>query len=1046
MRKKFFNVCLLGALLATPAVTFVSCNDYDDDIDNLQEQIDGLTTSYKALQTKIDNGFLITNVEQVSEGVKLTFSDGNTTIVPKGADGQDADVWTIDEATGNWAKNGVVTSYQAIAKDGKDGKDADVWTITSDGYWALNGVATSVKAEAKDGTDADVWTITSDGYWAKNGVATTVKAEAKDGTSTNGTDGKNGDIYVPNKKTGNFDIYVEGDSTNVKDSGISYIADGALTAVVASDGTLTISNVKQTDGSYGTWVFNQAVITDLQALVDQLLAQIQSIAFVPQYEDAQGNVIVPAYSYVSAQKETYNPASPVQFLVKPADAAKKLPAVAKYLSLVGSTELQTRAAATATGAVESLKLTDEKQGIITVNATFDFGKAVPTATAKYPFALVVADKDSTSSELSSDYFTVVARDLAQAQKAIDSIPGLTDTAKPEAYNLLTTDGQTVALSTTKTGDVVSIYYNTFEQHKVANELKSVLTLGGLALSELDNSDQLEIVQVYAGSAAVALKDASSKKATDTGYEWKKYFAVDANGVTMVKGSDGNAQTAAIGQTVKVVVADKRFGHTDKDKKVYTSLYEITYKAIDRQLDVTFKTIDFKATWSVDAYTTPSRIGEFKLAPEDINDADVAKLQEYNLTKEQAYNLFAAQLKVANNSETTAITKTVTAGNGATDPEQYTISYYTKSGAQDKRDTIVAVVIVLKTANYSVSPADTTNTIAVKDGTNVIFNAKLPVSGTFTYGDERFYDKYSQRWTPQSTLDKLSASFNWADVKKAYESGADYAYDSICITDAFLNYEKYSDKSTYNVQYQFFIEDYEDKAAKTAPVKINLNTINLDDNYYLSAQEDKYYLRVKDRIQTAKGDTIDYSDVELSVKAIDGGGYEISEDPNNKPFSFHIDLVLPLDEKDLVVKDTTLSAHLINGVPVNVNEVVNAVSTKLLTSEVPATGVVFVKNGVLQSDQVVVGKDASGNNILNPYGAYVMGWKPSLKYEIVSAVNGTNDPLPASQVSLDATTGALTITDTGNVKNQCTVVVKVTLDYKFATLAKTFTVTIPAQGE
>jgi hypothetical protein len=76
----------------------------------------------------------------------------------------------------------------------------------------------------------------------------------------------------------------------------------------------------------------------------------------------------------------------------------------------------------------------------------------------------------------------------------------------------------------------------------------------------------------------------------------------------------------------------------------------------------------------------------------------------------------------------------------------------------------------------------------------------------------------------------------------------------------------------------------------------------------------------------------------------------------------------------------------------------------------------------------------------------MGWKPSLQYEIVSAVNGTNDPLPASQVSLDATTGALTITDTGNIKNQCTVVVKVTLDYKFATLAKTFTVTIPAQGE
>ena len=44
MNKKFLSAILFGALMVTSTGTFVSCKDYDDDIENLQGQIDNLAT------------------------------------------------------------------------------------------------------------------------------------------------------------------------------------------------------------------------------------------------------------------------------------------------------------------------------------------------------------------------------------------------------------------------------------------------------------------------------------------------------------------------------------------------------------------------------------------------------------------------------------------------------------------------------------------------------------------------------------------------------------------------------------------------------------------------------------------------------------------------------------------------------------------------------------------------------------------------------------------------------------------------------------------
>ena len=43
MKRKFFSMLLMGAMAIASVGMFTSCKDYDDDINNLQKQIDGIT-------------------------------------------------------------------------------------------------------------------------------------------------------------------------------------------------------------------------------------------------------------------------------------------------------------------------------------------------------------------------------------------------------------------------------------------------------------------------------------------------------------------------------------------------------------------------------------------------------------------------------------------------------------------------------------------------------------------------------------------------------------------------------------------------------------------------------------------------------------------------------------------------------------------------------------------------------------------------------------------------------------------------------------------
>ena len=141
MNKKFLSAILFGALMVSSTGTFVSCKDYDDDIDNLQGQIDGVKTQIAELESKIKEGKYITSVTQTENGLTFTMNDGQTYNVTNGKDGAQGepgaagDKVVIDEATGAIIINDKETGYFAV-KNTETSKVV-VPTIDKDGFWCL---------------------------------------------------------------------------------------------------------------------------------------------------------------------------------------------------------------------------------------------------------------------------------------------------------------------------------------------------------------------------------------------------------------------------------------------------------------------------------------------------------------------------------------------------------------------------------------------------------------------------------------------------------------------------------------------------------------------------------------------------------------------------------------------------------------------------------------------------------------------------------------------------------------------------------------------
>ena len=123
MNKKYLSVILFGALMLGSTGTFTSCKDYDDDINNLQEQVDGIKADLEALQAQVDAGKYVTNITKEGDGIVITWNDNRTSTIEtiKGDKGDKVTI-EIDETSKNWIIDGVDTGICAEGKDGAAGQ------------------------------------------------------------------------------------------------------------------------------------------------------------------------------------------------------------------------------------------------------------------------------------------------------------------------------------------------------------------------------------------------------------------------------------------------------------------------------------------------------------------------------------------------------------------------------------------------------------------------------------------------------------------------------------------------------------------------------------------------------------------------------------------------------------------------------------------------------------------------------------------------------------------------------------------------------------
>ena len=141
MKKKFYGALLLGSLFLAGGM--VSCSDYDDDINSLNERVDALEKTVADLKKAIEAGAVITNVQSTENGVTVTLSNGNTFEVKNGTNGAPGSVVTIDEE-GYWRidgkrqtdKDGKPYKAQGEKGDtGADGQPGDPGADGKDGCW-----------------------------------------------------------------------------------------------------------------------------------------------------------------------------------------------------------------------------------------------------------------------------------------------------------------------------------------------------------------------------------------------------------------------------------------------------------------------------------------------------------------------------------------------------------------------------------------------------------------------------------------------------------------------------------------------------------------------------------------------------------------------------------------------------------------------------------------------------------------------------------------------------------------------------------------------
>ena len=189
MRKKYLSALLFGALLVTSTGTFTSCKDYDDDINNLQEQIDKLAT-------KEDMEAKLSQMQSAIDAAKTTAEEA---LAKAEAAGDSEEV--------NDLKERIAALEEAMKK--VETLKAEIKTMVDDELADFREEMKEFMKEVEELTGYSLTMITEISFVYASEYEVSELDPALDLNY-----GRVNKVYVPNYNSANGDIYVVGDQDN----------------------------------------------------------------------------------------------------------------------------------------------------------------------------------------------------------------------------------------------------------------------------------------------------------------------------------------------------------------------------------------------------------------------------------------------------------------------------------------------------------------------------------------------------------------------------------------------------------------------------------------------------------------------------------------------------------------------------------------------------------------------------------------------------------------------------------------------------------------
>ena len=165
MNKKFLSAILFGALMVTSTGTFVSCKDYDDDIENLQGQISANSSAIAELKALIGDGNYVTGISVNGQNLVVNTKNGSATVALPECEDNVGSICTISEE-GELLIDGKATGIKVAEQvEGAEFKpaveivDGEWAVLQEDGSYLSTGVAVSSVAVTGNEQDGYVLTI-----------------------------------------------------------------------------------------------------------------------------------------------------------------------------------------------------------------------------------------------------------------------------------------------------------------------------------------------------------------------------------------------------------------------------------------------------------------------------------------------------------------------------------------------------------------------------------------------------------------------------------------------------------------------------------------------------------------------------------------------------------------------------------------------------------------------------------------------------------------------------------------------------------------------